>query len=198
MEKLVEMRKAGRKRRYCSQIQYCLIVLLVPMMIFLLGAGALTTQARTNSPQFEAQQTSAITQQKTYVLGETFKMGNLQYKINSVRTLDGEGIEVKLPREGNTFLLVDVTIENLGSIDVEVRSMIGFKLRDQAGKRQTSSIGAILAVKDTLDGTIRAGEKMTGELGYEVLKGAQTFKLTVIRDPLNSKTEIATVQIPMP
>jgi len=193
---LVATGKVERQRRDCSQIQYSLLVLLAPMMLFLLG-GSVATQAYTNSQQSQIQQTSIITQQETHIVGETFTMGNLKYKINSVRTSDGDVNLVKAPRVGNTFLLMDVTIENLGSTDAEIRSMIGFKLKDKDGKRQEVSMGVALAVKDSIDGTIKAGEKITGELGYEVLKEAQTFGLAVILDPLNSKTKMATVEIPM-
>jgi len=196
MRELVVSRKAGRQRRYCSQFQYCLLVLLVPMMIFLLGAGALTTQAHTNSPQFQKLQTSPLSQQEPYAVGETFKIGNIQYRINGVRTSDVTGND-KSPRVGNTFLLVSLTIENQGSRDIEVRSMIGFNLKDRNGKKQDSSLEAILAVKDAIDGTIKAGGKKTAELGYEVLKGTQAFDLTVIPDPLSSKTRIANVRISM-
>ena len=196
MLKIVATRK-GRQRRYCSHIQYCLLVLLLPMMIFLIGAGALTTQAHTDLTLFQAPQTSIITQPETYALGETFKLGNLQYKINSVRTLGGKGNIYNSPRDGNTFLLVDLTIENQGSTDVEIRSKLGFKLEDQNGKRQKSSIGDILALKDSIGGTITAGGRMTGELVYEVSKEAKTFELTVIPNPLNSNAKIATVQILM-
>ena len=128
---------------------------------------------------------------------ETFKIGNLQYTINSVKTWNGVDNIVKSPRPGNTFLLVDITIENQGSADAEVRNMIGFKLKDKDGRMQEFSMGAALAVKNAIDGTIKAGEKMTGELGYEVLKGAQTFDLAIIPDPLSSMTKIATIEIPM-
>jgi len=168
------------------------------MIIFLLGAGALTTQAHTNSSLFQTQQTATIPQQKTYVLGETFKLGNLQYKINSVKTSDGNGNIFRSPRSGNIFLLVDLTIENQGNTDIEVRSKIGFKLRDLDGKRQKSSLGATLAVKDAINGTIKARGTMTGELGYEVLEGAQAFELTVIPDPLSSKSKNASVMITLP
>jgi len=128
---------------------------------------------------------------------ETFKIGNLQYTINSVKTWNGVDNIVKSPRPGNTFLLVDITIENQGSADAEVRNMIGFKLKDKEGKRQESNMGVALALKDAVDGTIKAGGTMTGELGYEVFKKAQTFELAVIADPLSSKANIASVEIPM-
>lgn len=184
MSKFLVTHKTGRQRKYCSQIQYFLLILLLPMMIFLLGAGALTTQAHTNSPLYLTQQTSMITHQENNVLGETFKIGSLQYKINNVRTLDN-----------NAFLIVNLSIENQGSSDFEVRSLIGFKLQDQSGKRQEASIGAILAVKDSLDGTIKAGEMITGELGYEISKGAGPFTLNIIPDPFSLRTSIAKVQI---
>ncbi len=192
----VATRKVRRQRQYCSQIQYSLLVLLVPMMLFL-GGGALATKAYTNAPQSQSEQIPTVTQQETYILGETFKIGNLQYKINSVRTADDDINFVKLPGIGKTFLLVNVTIENQGSADAEIRNMIGFKLKDKDGRMQEFSMGAALAVKNAIDGTIKAGEKMTGELGYEVLKGAQTFDLAIIPDPLSSMTKIATIEIPM-
>lgn len=194
MGRLVATGKAGRRRRYCSQVQYCLLVLLVPMVVFLLGAGALTTQAHTNSPQFQTWLPSDIPLQEVYEVGDTFKIGNLQYRINSLRTSYGNANDVKLPREGNLFLFINLTIENQSSRDAEVRSIIGFKLKDLNGVSQKSSLGAILAVKNPIDGTIKARESVTGELGYEVSKRAETFNLLVIPDPLNSKVKNVNVR----
>lgn len=158
---------------------------LIGMMLFLLVGCALVT---------DRQQVSSIGQE-THAVGETFKMGNFQYKVNSVRTLEAN--EVKPPRDGNTFLLVGLTVENQGRTDAEIRSSLGFKLKDKDGRRHDFSLGADLAVKDALDGTIPAGGTMTGELGYEVVKGMQTFELAVIPDPLSSKAKIATIKIPV-
>lgn len=196
MWKLKASHKAGRQRRYCSQIQYCLLVLLVPMVIFLLGAGALTTQAHTHLPQFQKQQSSSLAKQDAFGLRETFKIGDLQYKVNGVRTLDVVSNNNLLSQNG-TFVLVNLTIENQGKSDIEIRSAIGFKLTDQNGKKQDSSLEAILAAKDPIGGTIKAGGKMTGELGYEINKGTQTFDLLVIPDPLSAKSKNAKVRITM-
>lgn len=194
MGKIVAVGKAGKQRRYCSQAQYCLLVLLVPMVLFLLGAGALTTQAHTNSPQFLTSQASLPTLQEEYKLGETFKIGNLQYRINSIRTSTGK-TEVKSPRQGNVFLYVNLTIENQSLSNVEVRSVLGFKLKDLNGKSQESSLGAFLGAKSHIDGTITSKEAITGELGYEVSEKAKEFKLIVIPDPLNSKAQNVSVRV---
>ncbi|SDG68293.1 DUF4352 domain-containing protein [Desulfosporosinus hippei] len=193
MGKLVVVGKAGKQRRYCSQAQYCLLVLLVPMVIFLLGAGALTTQAHTNSSRFLTSQASLLTLQEEYMIGETFKIGNLQYRINSIRTSDGSS-EVKSPSSGNVFLFINLTIENQSPSDVEVRSTIGFKLKDLNGNSHESSLGAFLAAKSRIDGTIRSKEAITGELGYEVSEKAKMFNLIVVPDPFNSKAKNASVR----
>jgi len=167
------------------------------MLLFISGCGALD-DIQPNSSQSQMKQTSnspPATTQKTYVVGETFKIGDLQYKLNSVRTSNSNANCDKPPKFGKTFLLLDLTIENQGSADAEVRSMIGFKLYDKDGRNQAFSMSAAQAVKCAMDGTITAGGKMTGELGYEVSKGVQTFKLAISPNLFSSKTAI--VEIPM-
>lgn len=183
-----------------SLIHYGLIILLLSsgILLFISGCGALDTHIQPSSSQSQMMQisTSSLTiKQKTFVVGETFKIGDLQYKLNSVRTSNGNANCVKSPKFGKTFLLLDLTIKNQGSTDVEVRSMIGFKLYDKDGRNQAFSMSAAQAVSYAMDGTLLAGEKMTGELGYEVLKGAQIFKLAISPNPFSSKTAI--VEIPM-
>lgn len=184
---------AKNRPRYQFQNYHVLIILLVSIgMLTLSGCGvSVTNILPSSSPQMQQTSTfTATTRQNTYVVGDTFKIGDLQYKINRVRTSDGDANKGISPRQGNTFLLVDLTIENQGSIDAEVRSMVGFKLKDKDGRSQAFSMGAALAVKDAMDGTISDGGEMTGELGYEVLRGAQTFDLVITPYPLSSKTAI--------
>jgi hypothetical protein len=186
--------------QYRSLKHYGLILLLlsIGMQLFISGCGALDTYFPPNLSQSQIKQTSTLlppTTQKTYVVGDTFKIGDLQYTLNSVRTSNGNANCDKSPKYGKTFLLLDLTIENQGSADAEVRSMIGFKLYDKDGRNQAFSMSAAQAVKCAMDGTITAGGKMTGELGYEVLKGDQTFKLVIFPNPFSSKTALVEIQI---
>lgn len=183
-----------------SLIYYGLILLLLSsgILLYISGCGALNTHIQPSSSQSQMKQistSSSTTKQATFVVGETFKIGDLQYKLNSVRTSNGNANCVKPPKFGKTFLLLDLTIENQGSADVEVRSMIGFKLYDKDGRNQAFSMSATQAVTRAMDGTLSAEGKMTGELGYEVSKGAQTFKLVIYPNPFSSITAI--VEIPM-
>ena len=190
--------KSHNRYRSLNRNGLILLQLSIGILLFISGCGALDTHSQPNSPQSQMKQTSTslpATTQKTYVVGETFKIGDLQYKLNSVRTSNGNANCVKSPKFGNTFLLLDLTIENQGSADAEVRSMIGFKLYDKDGRKQAFSMRAAQAVKCAMDGTITAGGKMRGELGYEVLKGVQTFKLAISPNPFKSQTAI--VEIPM-
>lgn len=169
-----------------------MILLISASMLTLTGCGADATKILPSSVA-QIQQTSTFipkTMPNSYAVGETFKIGNLQYKINCVRTSDGAANKSMSPKQGNTFLLIDLTIENQGVTDTEVRSMVGFKLRDTDGRSPAFSMGAAMVVKDAMDGTISAGGEIKGELGYEVLKGAQTFQLVITPYPLSSKTAI--------
>ena len=73
--------------------------------------------------------------------------------------------------------------------------MIGFKLYDKDGRIQAFSMSAAQAVSCAMDGTILAGGKMTGELGYEVFKGVQTFELVITPNLFSSKTAIVEIQM---
>lgn len=99
------------------------------------------------------------------------------------------------PKEGNTFILIDMTIENQESEEVPVSSMMSFKLVDKDGRSQDYSISALMEAKGKIDITLSPGKKVSGELGYEVAKETQTYELEITSSLLN--TEIGIVVIPM-
>lgn len=190
------MSKSHNWSRFLKHYGLILLLLSISTMLFLSGCGAQDTYIQPNSSQSQMKLTSTSptgTIHKAYGVGETFRIGDLQYKLNSIKTSYENGL--KPPKAGNTFLLLNLTIENHGNTDVEVRSMIGFQLYDKDGRKQAFSMNAAQAVKSALDGTVTARGKMTGELGYEVSLGVQTFTLKISPNPFSSKT--AMVEIPM-
>jgi hypothetical protein len=181
------------QQRYNSKRCLSLIsILCMPLLI--VGCNSLGRETRPKMPDTHISMLSSETKQQTYQVGEIFQIGDLSYKINGVRTTDGSNNGIS-PRKGNTFLLIDLTIENRGTTDVEVRSLVGFELKDDHGRKQAFSMGAVLAVEHEMDGTLLAESKMNGELGYEVQKVPQMFELIITPNPL--KVDSAVVQVPL-
>lgn len=200
MLNFVRLHLAECQHRHSSKNQFSMIGLLMSfeILLFAVGCSASVENTQPKLPQAQIQHVSTLasaTKHEAYVVGETFKLGDLQYTINGVRTSDCNSNKGISPKEGNTYLLVELTIENQGNTATEVRSLVGFKLKDNQGRKPPFSIGAFLAVKGEMDGTIMAGGQMSGELGYEVLKEPQTFNLIITPYPLSS--ESAVVKIPL-
>ncbi|WP_088226762.1 DUF4352 domain-containing protein [Desulfosporosinus sp. FKB] len=171
-----------------------LVYLLIVGIIFTLtGCGTTNVPTKVTSSTPTTDQSSAP-KNETFKVGDTFKLGDLQYKVNGIRTSGGKNQYMK-PKDGNVFLLIDMTIVNNGSQDASISSMLSFKLTDKDGRSQDISIEALSEANGKLDGSIPPGKKMTGELGYEVPKASKSFELEIKNDLFSNGT--ATVEIPV-
>ncbi|MBA7606386.1 hypothetical protein ES703_13534 [subsurface metagenome] len=126
-----------------------------------------------------------------FEIGDTIKMGSLQFKVNSVRTSEGD--EFFKPDESNVYLFVDITIENISNEEEHISSLLIFKIVDKDGRSYDMAIFA--DAKGSVDGSLAAGRKMTGELSYEVPKNINEFELEI--DPELFGAGIAIVRIPI-
>ena len=104
-------------------------------------------------------------------IGEAVTLGNVALTVNDVqRTTDGN----LPPSAGNEYLMINLTVENKSTEDLTLSGLLSFALLDSAGKDQTFAIGAKYTnMFDTVTGGngIKAGQKVTGQLGYEVKQG---------------------------
>jgi hypothetical protein len=170
-------------------------LILVGIIFILAGCGSTASTAPTKvSADTRSSSAKTEVKQTTFQIGDTFKLGDLQYKVNNVRTTTGSN-EFMKPKDGNTFLLIDMTIENQGNQEASISSMLSFKLVDKDGRSQDLGLGAMTEAKGKLDGAITPGRKMTGELGYEILLAAQEFELEIKTDLFDNSTAI--VKIPV-
>ena len=102
-----------------------------------------------------------------YAVGEIVKIDDVQIIFNEVKEVPGT--EYFKPEEGNRFISVDLTLENLGSDDFTVSSIMLFTLKDDTGQEYSISISGIAASGGkSLDGTIIPGDKLRGQLVYEI------------------------------
>jgi hypothetical protein len=113
---------------------------------------------------------------KTFKVGDTVKLKNLQLKVNKIYIVKGD--QYNKPEAGNEFFAVDCTIENISSEEQAISSVMMFKVVDKDGRACEMSItGMVSANVGQLDGSIGVGRKMSGAYVVEVPKGTKGLEL---------------------
>lgn len=124
------------------------------------GAAANQTSAQTTEPaQSEEPQT-------VFGIGEPVELNGIVATLVSVT--ENNGKDFFYPADGNVYVLCEFEIENNSDDEITVSSILSFEA--YADDYAVSlSIEAESAVDEsTLDGTVAAGKKMHGIIGYEV------------------------------
>ena len=119
-------------------------------------------------------------EKKEFTLTETAIVNDTKIKINSVTKLerecsweyDGECQSYTEP-ENDYFLIIDLTIENNGSEELNISSMMSFDLKDSNGERGKYAL-LTEAISSQLDGSIMSGDLLKGQIAYDV-KDSDTF-----------------------
>lgn len=119
--------------------------------------------------------TEDIVGTEVFNMGDTVKMGSLEYTVHGVRT--DKGSDIFGADEGNKYVYIDVTVENIGNEEEHVSSLMQFSLVDMDGVSQDIAIGA--DGKGSVDGSIGSGRKLRGELTYEVNEGLSEAELEI-------------------
>lgn len=137
----------------------------------LLAAGC----GEVNTPQLATSETKAPSEAKTQVfhIGDRVVIGDLAITVNGTRK--PKPTDFLKPKEGNIWIAVDATIENLGSQPTTISSLAMFKLADADGYNYGVTIGP--DSKAQLDGELGAGRKMRGEVVFEIPKDATGLQL---------------------
>lgn len=115
-----------------------------------------------------------IQSQDTYQMGDLVKISDL-----SIQTLGVSyppGTELVKPKEGFKFVGVDVQVENQGSSVQEITSVVQMYLKDDTGQKYTFHLGAQSLLDAGLpDDELQPGEKVRGQIGFQVPEGAQSL-----------------------
>lgn len=132
------------------------------------NGGTDNTDNTNVTPQPKA--TEAPTQDDViFAVGETAQLNNINVTLLNVS--ETEGGEFNKPSEGKVFVLAEFEIENNSDKEISVSSVISFEAYSD-GYSTNQSLSALLEKgdKNQLDGTIAAGKKMKGVIGYELPK----------------------------
>ncbi|MEW6423670.1 MAG: DUF4352 domain-containing protein [Bacillota bacterium] len=137
------------------------------LLITMVGCGGTVTPEKADTAAPKPQPP------KTFSIGEQIKMGGLVLTVNGVR--ESKGNQFIQPKEGHIYKIVDVTLENIGEKPAAISSLMMFSLTDSEGYRYNVTIGP--EKKGNVDGELHPGQKMRGELVFEVPTKATGLQL---------------------
>ncbi|MCI5493217.1 MAG: DUF5067 domain-containing protein [Lachnospiraceae bacterium] len=129
------------------------------------------------SDQADSEETETQTEEKdTFGIGEVAEMNDIQ--VTMVNYTESEGSEYNKPSDGNEFVLVEFEIANNSDSEMTVSSMASFEAyADDYALNYSLNAAVDNPDANQLDGTIAAGKKMNGVIGYEVPKDWKNLEI---------------------
>ncbi len=110
---------------------------------------------------------SGETRQETFQVGDVVDIGNFTLTVNEVFSPPGD--DFSQPKDGYKFVAVDVTIENKTEKAAGISSMLQMALKDATGQSYRVDLLASTATGgSTPDGELVPGEKIRGQVGYQI------------------------------
>ena len=161
-------------------------VIVVILLAALLGGGDDKPKKVENSKVESTQQDEKKSEEpKTDVnteevkdifeVGETAELNDVQVTLLSYK--ESKGSEYNKPSDGNVFLMAEFEIVNNSDSEMNVSSVMSFEAYAD-DYSLNYSFGALMDNEDRqMDGTIAAGKKMKGYIGYEVPKDWSTVEI---------------------
>jgi hypothetical protein len=136
----------------------------------ILSANLLRQPTPTEKLQIQPPPAQATQSLASGSIGQATTIGHWQVTVNRATTSRGD--HVFAPHAGEIFLIVDVTVQNDSSDPQLISSGLMFILKDSTGQAYNETITDI---GRPLDGTVQVGDKLRGQIVYEVPAGEHVF-----------------------
>ena len=157
-----------------------LCVALCVFMLFSLTACVEDTPDKEVASSSEA----SVSKVQTFGLNETAVFRDLKFTATEMEESDGDSFFT--PEEGNVFVGVKFTVENISSEEQSISSILLFEAYADDIKCDYSFSAACAFDDGTLDGSVAAGKKLVGWYAVEVPEDWATLELEVQADWLSN------------
>ncbi|MBY0755499.1 DUF4352 domain-containing protein [Clostridium sardiniense] len=153
-------------------------IIIVVVVGGAIGAGSNTaengdTPVANQGQKEDANKKEEANKTETFKIGDTIEVKDFKIKVNKI-SVDNGGKIIK-PEDGNEFVKVDVTVENISSEEKTVSSILMFKVVDKDGRECKQAITE--NQNGQLDGKVAPGRKITGEYAVQAPKGEKGLEL---------------------
>lgn len=147
---------------------------LLTMMLVLVGTLGVVLACGGTSTATNGGNSSSTPPATHYKVGQQAKLGNtFALTVNSFKTNPGD--EFTMPKSGDKFVVVDVSIKNTSSQKQDISSALNFTLQDTTGQKYDETI---VPNATPPDGSVPAGSLLRGQLAYEVPTSQHKFTFT--------------------
>lgn len=166
----------GKDQRNFFMKHKILTGIIVLIIIGSLGSAMGGNEATKVDETASTNSTASSSESKTFKVGDVIQLKDYKITVNKVYNVPGD--DFSKPKDGNEFMAIDCTVENISKDEKAISSIMMFKVVDQDGRQcEYSLMGQTAAKAGQLDGTIGAGRKITGVYVVEVPKGKTGLEL---------------------
>lgn len=145
-------------------------------------AGASTNSSQASSAQATAAQAPTQAANSALAIGQTSSVGDLQLTLNSARISQGG-----YPAAGNEVISCDFTVMYGGTNTYDLSTLLQFDIYGSDSRKY--NVTFFSDGNGTLDGTLQAGQTLSGEVAFEVPVNASPYTVRFSKFLGNSFTE---------
>lgn len=129
----------------------------------------------------QTEQEPEVENKSAFYIGETAELKGVN--VTLARVTESAGSTYNKPTDGNVFVLCEFEIANNSNKEITVSSMMSFEAYCD-DYTCTFSLGALMEKgnKNQLDGTVAAGKRFNGVVGYEVPTDWQELEIVFTPD----------------
>lgn len=166
--------KCGAKQHQVAK-SLCVVIALLTVLVCI---GVIARSSGNDEPKSVG--TNATVQTKepektVFGLGEEVEFKDVYVTLANV--YESNGSNFMTPTNGNVFVICEFEISNQSSADIGVSSLMSFEAYIDDYSTNMSLTATLSADKTQLDGTVAAGKKMNGAIGYEAPEDWQTIEV---------------------
>ena len=129
--------------------------------------------------------TEEVKEEKTLGINGSAEFKKLKFTATEIK--ESTGTDFFVPEEGNIFVGVKFTIENISEEEQSVSSLLLFESYIDDVKSTYSVSAACVFDEGTLDGTVAAGKKLVGWYSVEAPENWSEIEISVKGDWLSDK-----------
>ncbi len=174
-----EIAKSAKSCPHCGTKNKKNHPILIGIIVFFVLIGIIASSSDNDEPKkVEKTDTSKVEtsvdtkeevkeEKNEFYVGETAELKDVS--VTLVNVTESTGSQFNTPTDGNVFVLCEFEIANNSSKEINVSSILSFEAYCD-DYTCTFSLAALLEKgnKNQLDGTVAAGKKFNGVIGYEV------------------------------